>query len=83
MVLGGRAILDFVVRASIGIAHHEGCHAVSAAIGKVVRALRRSEVIEVENAVGGIGLNVVHLVLAAFKAKFQLVVAQHFVQGKW
>ena len=79
VVLRGRHNLHFIV-AIVGLAHHKASHAVAAANIEVAGAGRGPARTEAENAVGGVGLDVVLLVDAALVAELQLLVAQLLVQ---
>src|ERR1700722_11366132 len=84
MVFGCGLVLDLVVVSAIvaHLAHHEAGHPVAAACAEVVWAARRAGSIEIEYAVGGIGLDEVLLVLAPLETEFHLVRPERLVERK-
>ncbi len=62
-------VLDFVIAAVAGIAQHEGSHGVAAILRHVSRSHGGAVLAEVEDAVGRVGLDVIHLMQAAIEAE--------------
>src|SRR5580698_1772363 len=80
MVFSSGLVLNFVVRVSIDLAHHEAGHSISAAVAKIVRTLIAARSVKAEDAVRRVGLNVILLVQTPFKTKLHVVIAMHLVQ---